>query len=241
VNKEPTVVIDPPPSRADLTVHDSIARDLLPYVPVVDFLAAVLGDDTEVLLHDVRDVNHSIVVIAHGQVSGRSIGGPATDLVLQILNSDELSGRTHVANYHSRSRSGVTFKSHTLILRGRRSEIIGMICVNSDLRKWIQARELLAAFTRVDPLGADEGGEREQLGHTAEEVARSSIDRRIAELGVEPALMSQDDREKLVERLHADGVFLLKGTIREVAEILGVSETTVYRLRTRARRTSPSG
>lgn len=224
---------------ADVAVHGSISVDLQPFVPVVDFLASVLGEDTEVLLHDVRDVNHSIVAIAHGHVSGRTLGGPATDLVLQILNSNELRARTHVANYHSRSRAGVTFKSHTLILRDHRAEVIGMLCVNSDLRKWIQARELLAAFTRVDPIGTDAGDEREQLGHTAEEVARASIDRRIAELGVEPALMSKDDRQKLVERLHADGVFLLKGTIREVAEILGVSEATVYRLHTRARRAHP--
>jgi predicted transcriptional regulator YheO len=202
---------------------------------MLEFLAAILGQDTEVLLHDVRDVNHSIVAVANGGVSGRSIGGPATDLVLQILNSESMRQQSHLTNYRSRSRTGVAFKSHTLILRGARNEIIGMLCVNTDLRKWIQARELLSSFTHVEVMGEDDAGERERLALTADEIARTSLDRRLAEIGVEPSLMSPEDRARLIARLDEDGVFLLKGTIRELAGLLGISEATIYRQRARVR------
>lgn len=220
-----------------LEVSPDIAADLEPYLPIVGFLASVLGADTEVLLHDVRDVEHSIVAIANGTVSGRSVGGPATDLVLQILNDPELRNRSHITNYRSRSRSGVSFKSHTLILRNQ-AQLIGMVCVNTDIRKWIQARELLSAFTQVDAI-QDDRGQREQLDLTADELARTSIDHRFAEVGVEPALMSAEDRSRLIARLHDDGVFLLRGAIRDVAERLGVSEATIYRQRAIARRQKP--
>jgi predicted transcriptional regulator YheO len=218
-----------------------IARDITPemrrYVPMVSFVSSLLGPDSEVLLHDVRDLTRSIVAIANGAVSGRSVGGPATDLVLQILKDPELRDRSHITNYRSQSRSGISFKSHTLIIRDG-GQLIGMICVNTDIRKWIQARELLSAFTQVDSLG-DGQGQREHLDLTADELTRTSIDRRFAELGVEPALMSAEDRSKLIARLHDDGVFLLRGAIRDVAERLGVSEATIYRQRANARRQRP--
>lgn len=50
----------------------------------------ISGEDTEVLLHDVSDLDHSIVAILNGGISGRSVGGPAMDLVLSILETPSL-------------------------------------------------------------------------------------------------------------------------------------------------------
>ena len=220
----------------DMTIR--VAPDLRPYVPMLDFIATILGNDAEVLLHDVRDVNHSIVAIVNGEISGREVGGPATDLVLNILSSPQLRSQTFIANYRSRSRAGVAFKSHTYIIRGE-GEIIGMICINVDVRKWMQARELLNAFTRMDELGEDEP--HEQLGVTTEETARGAIQRRILDAGVEPSLMSAEERARLISQLDDDGLFLLKGTVSELATELLVSEATIYRQRSLARRRKASG
>jgi predicted transcriptional regulator YheO len=219
-----------------------VAPDLRHYVPLLDFIATILGGDAEILLHDVRDVNHSIVAIVNGEISGRQVGGPATDLVLEILSSPELRSRPYIANYRSRSRSGVTFKSHTYIIRGDSDDVIGMLCINVDVRKWIQARDLLAAFTNMGNLGDDGDYEqREQLGVTTEETARAAIQRRIIGIGVDPSLMSVDERARLISQLDDDGLFLLKGTVSELALALGVSEATIYRQRTSSRRNGAAG
>lgn len=40
-------------------------------IPMVDFLAEVMGESVEVVLHDVTDTESSIVYIRNGELSGR--------------------------------------------------------------------------------------------------------------------------------------------------------------------------
>ena len=41
--------------------------------------------------------------------------------------------------------------------------------------------------------------------------------------------MTTEEKKEIVEELNAKGVFLLKGTVAEVAQRLDVSEQTIYR------------
>ena len=53
---------------------------LKPYMPLVDFLADYLGSNAEVLLHDLTNLEHSIVKIRNGHISGRKEGTPVQTL-----------------------------------------------------------------------------------------------------------------------------------------------------------------
>ena len=41
------------------------------YIPLVDFFAAVLGKNSEVVLHDLTDPDHSIIAIRNNHISNR--------------------------------------------------------------------------------------------------------------------------------------------------------------------------
>ena len=86
------------------------------YIPLVSFLGEVVGRNTEVVLHDLADIDASVVAIVNGEVSGRTIGSPATDLVLRELEEDSgeqvpyrvrytarAGGRTLASSSHSRA------------------------------------------------------------------------------------------------------------------------------------------
>ena len=64
--------------------------DLKPFISLVEFLGQALGPTYEIVLHDLKDPDHSIVAIANGDLSGRSIGGPLTDLALKLLQQHRL-------------------------------------------------------------------------------------------------------------------------------------------------------
>ncbi|MGL4907332.1 MAG: PAS domain-containing protein, partial [Plesiomonas sp.] len=76
------------PTEHDLLDHrpfTTLDHDILrSYEAVVDGLAALIGTHCEIVLHSLEDLNHSAVRIANGDITGRTIGSPITDLALRM-------------------------------------------------------------------------------------------------------------------------------------------------------------
>jgi predicted transcriptional regulator YheO len=198
------------------------------YLPLVDFLAEVLGEDTEVVLHDVADVDSSVVAIRNGQISGRCVGAPATNVVLKIMKDGSENAIDYLTNYQGLSASGKTLRSSTYFLHDDDRCLIGILCINIDASKLEQFRDYLDSVVRIKHVPSE--NERvERLSSTVEELAYTSIETVINAAGVSPQRMSQDEKIDIVRRLNDDGVFLLKGAIFRIASKLEVSEATIYR------------
>jgi len=78
---------------------------LKPYIALVDFIADSLGPNHEVVLHDVTNINESIVAIRNGEITGREIGGPLTDLSFKLIKEQAHSEKAYVYNY-GKTKSG---------------------------------------------------------------------------------------------------------------------------------------
>lgn len=219
-----------------------------PYLPLMNFLAELLGPRTEIVLHDTSDLSRSIVALTNGHISGRNVGGPATDLVLKVLQNHEHDDRDYLANYLAKSRAGGTFRSSTFFIRDASGDVVGMLCLNIDDEPLIRARDLLSAITATTGLvkGADQEGAgdtvrepdpvTERLSTNVEQLALDGVARIVAAQGVEPHRMTPDEKVAAVRELEQAGVFLLKGAVAQVAEALLVSEPTVYRYVKQVRR-----
>lgn len=57
---------------------------LYSYTTTVKFLGSVLGPDYEVVLQDLSNINHSVIAIENGHISGRTIGSPLTLSLIHI-------------------------------------------------------------------------------------------------------------------------------------------------------------
>jgi predicted transcriptional regulator YheO len=233
--------------------HERVLRpEFAPYLGLLGFLSDLLGPTTEIVLHDTSDLSRSIVALANGQITGRSVGGPATDLVLKILQNREYLERDYLANYLAESSTGVMFRSSTFFVRDAEGEIIGMLCLNIDDSPLIQARDLLTLITSTtgllkatgqpsDDRGPDAAAARldrptERLSTNVDELTLDSVARIVAAQAVEPQRMTQDEKMGVVRELERSGVFLLKGAVAQVAVALGTSEPTVYRYVKQVRR-----
>ena len=64
---------------------------------------------------------------------------------------------------------------------------------------------------------------------TLEELTTTIINQVLIQTDIEPERMSPDEKVAIVAQLHEKGVFLLKGSVIEVAERLKTSEATIYR------------
>ena len=58
---------------------------LYSYKTTVKFLGSVLGPDYEVVLQDLSNINHSVIAIENGHISGRTIGSPLTSAVFRCF------------------------------------------------------------------------------------------------------------------------------------------------------------
>jgi len=211
-----------------------IADDLKPYAAMVDFLGTVFGEDTEVVLDDVRDLNRSIVAIANSHLTGRALGGSATDLILSIFRNPELRARDWVTEYESRSRNGNLFRSHTYFIKGDDGEIIGMLSINTDMRRMLQARDLLTAMTRMAPV--DDSGPSGRLDVTPREQTDEAIEREVDAAGIHPSVMTPADKHRVIQRLFESGIFLMRGSVALTAQALLLSEPSIYRYVANARK-----
>ncbi|MDR0651734.1 MAG: PAS domain-containing protein [Synergistaceae bacterium] len=198
------------------------------FMPLVDFIAEVVGPNSEVVLHDTSDLEKSLVVIRNGSLSGREAGSRMSEFAREILSEGKRTGKQFISNYLGKSYGGgKLLKASTFFIRDDNDEIIGMIGINTDLSALSEVHRILGQMLEVGEMGenSEPDGERASIRKTA----LSVIDEVIGAMGIDPMRMTIVEKKNIVCELNEQGVFLLKGTVAEVASRLDVSEQTIYR------------
>ena len=191
-------------------------------IPLVAGLAEVLGDDAEVVLHELSHPHDSVIAIA-GNVTGRRVGAPLTDLILRLLRQGKLE--SNLLNYESRGPDGKLLRSSTILIRDDAGQLIGCLCINFDLTKWTVAKYAIDSYCRTTPLAGDVA---ETFTHDIESMLLSNIEEVIRMQETPVTLMKKADKLAVVSELDQRGVFLVKGAVTRVASMLDVSRYTVY-------------
>jgi predicted transcriptional regulator YheO len=197
-------------------------------IPLIDFLAEVVGPNSEIVLHDARNLEKSLLAIRNGSLSGREAGSRMSEFARELLSEGKRTGKQFISNYLSKSYGGGKFlKSSTFFIRDDDNEIIGMIGINTDLSALAEVHRVLGQMLEVNEIeeNLEPSGERVSIRKTVLAV----IDEVIGMRGGDPARMTAEEKKSVVCELDEYGVFLLKGTVMEVASRLDVSEQTIYR------------
>lgn len=203
------------------------------FVPLVNFLGEAMGDNAEVVLHDVSQPEHSVIAISHGYHSGRTIGSSLTDFAFNIKTNREYEGQDYLVNYRATSR-GKEFIASTYYIKNK-GQLIGMLCINVDTtitqnffestKKFIESLNLGAILSEEDKTDNIE----ENLDLPIASYADSIIAKTISESKILPERMTRDEKMQIVWELADQGIPRMKGAIAEIARQLNMSESTVYR------------
>ncbi len=200
------------------------------YIPMVDFLADYFGDYAEVVLHDLTNLEQSIIKIRNGHISGRKEGDPCTDFVLRTLKQSP-SDKQYAVNYSSTNQAGIPMKSGSFFIRDNKQKIVGMLCINIDASFCLPVKSFLDVFLGSTPAAVDHSAEptHENLGMPVEELVDTKVSLALSDCGCDPKILSAEGKLQLIEKLNEEGIFLLKGSVGQVAEALGLSVPSVYR------------
>ncbi|HYK72171.1 MAG TPA: PAS domain-containing protein [Pseudoneobacillus sp.] len=219
----------------------AVTKQIQSFIPLVEFLGSVMGDHCEVVLHDVRDIENSIVEIKNSHISHRKVGGSLTDLALSILKNKSYLEKDFLLNYAGKTQEGKIVRSSTFFIKDENGEVMGMLCLNMDVSKIIETRNLLDILINgaieIPSNGLhlhgkspeDETNPIEDFHTSIEELTTSIIMKTLSEAGIPSDRMSTDEKMEVIQKLNERGVFLIKGAVSEVATQLKSSEATIYR------------
>ncbi len=220
---EERVVID---ERGAIEEQDAIIAAL---APVVDGIVATLGSFCEVLVHDFRRPESSVVAIA-GSVTGRTVGGSMSEIGMGLLaRGDEAADEL---NYLTRTRSGKLVKSSTMLLRDSKGTVFGALCVNLDITAVNQAHTLIGELAGMTAAAAVP---TTTFGNDIDSVVDAIVDAHQLRQNKPWSELSRAERLELFRSLDERGVFAVRGAAQQVADRLGISRASAYSYLARTR------
>jgi predicted transcriptional regulator YheO len=217
--------------------------------PVVPMLAAMAGPHLEVVLHDVSKPENSVIAIANGHISGRSVGssvleGPQNDkgfaAATRILSKD---GAVHslVQDYTTITTDGRELRSASAIFRDASGEPFATLCLNADLSGFQAAQGWLAQMLKpmlhaaaapaTVPDAATEPPAESQMDTLMQEIISQAVGP-----GGSAEALRREDKILAVGAMQRRGLFIVKGGVERAAAALQVSRFTIYNYMEQLRR-----
>ncbi|MFF7162273.1 transcriptional regulator [Streptomyces sp. NPDC008086] len=202
--------------------------------PVVDGLAATFGPMCEVVLHDYRHPDHSVVAVA-GTVTGRTAGGAMSEIGMRIVARGDDAGDE--LNYVTRTRDGRLVKASTMVLRDSTGTVFGALCVNLDVTAVNDAHALLGALAGVAVPGSGASADVPvtAFGNDIDSVVDAILDAHQLRQNGSWAALDRAQRLELFRGLDDRGVFAVRRAIEQVAARLGISRASAYSYLSQAR------
>lgn len=209
-----------------------IRESLQPYVPLADMLTRTFGKGCEVVLHDLTDPQHSVVYVANNTVTGRQVGESFYTLVDQVLLSPDLKENS-VSNYYFHTKDGnggKLIRSSTLLIRKPDGSLDGALCINLDTEPFTNMIEFLKEYLPEQPAENVLPSESQTVPMIDEEdnvstMVSSLIDHILSDISDES---TREERVEKIRFMENKGIFLMKGSVEQVAARMGVNKVTIY-------------
>lgn len=188
-------------------------------------LAGQFGQNCEVVIHDLRgnDLEHSIIAIENGHVTGRSIGDGPSHIVLESLKGDPKMLQDRIS-YLTRTSDGRVLKSTTLFIRDDEDRVIGLLGINYDISMLVSLEGSLRDFTGQDRLTS----EPEAISRNVADLLDELLEHSVSLVGKPTAMMSKDDKIRAIRFLDDNGAFLITKSGPKVCQYFGISTYTLY-------------
>ena len=198
-----------------------------------DSIANQFGPSCEVVFHDLtQDYDHTIVAIANGHITNRTVGGPGTNAGLKALK--ELSPDSNSSTYMTHTKDGRTLKTTSAYFRDEQGNIVSSLCINLDISDMLCMRNMLDAQLNI---GKEEN---ECFSNDISDVLESIINDTISHIGKPGFRMSRREKIEAIRYLDSHGAFLVKRSVERVCAALDVSINSFYAYLDDARKNSDS-
>lgn len=190
--------------------------------PLVNGICETFGRRCEVVLHDYRDPEHSVIAVA-GDVTGRKVGSAMSEIGLKMLRQGDAA--EDELNYLTRLPDGRSIKSSTVLLRDGGGHVFGALCINLDVTELRVLSRLVGELAgETDPAEASQTTFSNDIDAVIDSVLAEVED----SLGHSLTRATVAERVEIFRLLDQRGLFQVRRSVPIVAERLGISRASVY-------------
>jgi predicted transcriptional regulator YheO len=214
------------PRRSVTSRTPDIAELRTLLTPLMRGIAGAVGRHCEVVLHDLSrgDFESTIIAIENGHITGRSVGGPSTNLGLELMQ--EQQGFGDEIGYRARTRDGRELHCSSVYYRDNDDRVIAALCINVDMTPFLAAR---GALDEVVSVGRSASPEREEIfASDINDLLDQMIEDAVTGTGKSVSMMDRADRVDVLRALDGRGAFAVKRAVDRVSRRLGISRVTTY-------------
>lgn len=199
-------------------------------------LAIQFGDSCEIVIHDLKaeQLEHSVVHIENGHVTGRKLGDGPSRVVFDTLRKDPAKIKDRLS-YLTKTEDGRILKSSTMFVRGDNNTVEYIFSLNYDITSLLSIEGAIHSLvtTQKEAQIRENGYEEDdsqpqQILHNVTDLLDSLIEQALNLVGKPVAAMNKDDKIKVVQFLNNAGAFLITKSGDRVASLLEISKFTLY-------------
>lgn len=193
------------------------------------------GNNCEVVVYDIsqRTLDHSLVYIENGHVTGRQIGDGPSNIVLEMYKKGFEDVQSQIG-YFSKTSSGKTLKSTVVFIRETPEAPVKYIFgINYDMTNILAAYRDLGSWVKEFGFEEDEIQQENTREHKPlftnvadllDDLLRQSVDM----IGKPVEEMNKEEKVKAIHFLDSLGAFLITRSGDRVSQYFGISKFTLY-------------
>lgn len=195
-------------------------------VSVAHGIARQFGNNCEVCIHELKeeDLEHTILFIINGGVTGRKAGEGASNVVLKTIEKLK-KGEPIVdhLSYLTKASNGKILKSSTVFIKDMEGKYRYILSINFDISSFIPFKNDLDLLIQTE-----DKSKLEEIPNSAQELMEKLILKSEKLIGKPASIMSKDEKIKAIKFLNDSGVFLITKSGDKVSNHFGISKFTLY-------------
>ena len=186
-------------------------------------IAKQFGSNCEVVLHDhSKGLNHSIVAIENGQVTGRKVGDASTNIGFEISRNEGKWDDQY--GYITKLKNGKTIRSSSVYLKDDSGKVLGALCINFDISNFLKTDQILKEFAVPE----SDAPVHEIFVSNVVDILDQLIDEYLSNNALDLDHLEKSDMLGLIRHLEEHGAFLIRNAAVKVCKLLHISKFTLY-------------
>lgn len=194
---------------------------------VASGIAKVLGDDTEVVLHDLT--KREIVFMHNSKITGRERNYRINPTVYDVI-SNLADGEGHLIGYASKSAQGKKLRASHFMFMDEDNNPTAMICINQDPSRIQEIISYLSESIKihdVDETAVNDTSYSLNDEDYIQNIMKDAIIKSVKQL--DPGYINtKEGKLMLLRKFKFQGVFSVKEAVPFICETLSISQATLY-------------